>query len=191
MSQDAISPDGRQTNMGPTVTQNHPARQAIAGVVPPSVGEARIREVFPAMPGVAAAPAGLAKSLVRTYLLAPLGWMIQAPLFGLKFAPMICRRYTLTNKRLMIQKGWKPGPVQEVPLGEIEDVRIGPGGVDPFYLCGDLEVVARGQVVLRLAAAPEPENFRQAVLNAVKAWAPPKGAPKGWVPASANVEGKG
>src|SRR4051794_38073349 len=136
--------------MGPTVTQNHSARQAIAGVMPPSLGEARIREAFPGLLGVAAAPAAIAKRLTQTYVLAPLAWLIQGPLFALKFAPMVCRRYTLTNKRLMIQKGWKPAPVQEVPLGEIEDVRIGPGGVDAFYLCGELEVVARGQVVLRL-----------------------------------------
>ena len=169
--------------------QNTAPRQAITGVVPPSLGEARIREAFPAFPGVAAAPAGLAKMLVRSVVLAPLGWLIQAPLFALKFAPFLSKRYTLTNRRLMVRRGWKPQMAQEVPLTEIDDVRIGPGGVDPFYLCGELEVLARGQVVLRLAGVPEPEGFRQAVVNAVKAWVPEK-AKGAWIAASADVEGK-
>src|SRR2546421_718630 len=113
--------------MPPAVTQKNP-NQAIAGLVPPALGEARIREAFPTLPGVSGL-ANLAKRLVKTVFLMPLGWMIQAPLFGLKFAPYVCKRYTLTNKRLMIRKGWKPVPVQEVPLAEIDDVRIGPGGV--------------------------------------------------------------
>jgi len=176
--------------MAPAATPKTPVRQAITGVVPPSLGEARIREAFPSLMGVAAAPAALARTLNKTYFLAPLGWLIQAPLFALKFAPMVCRRYTLTNRRLMIQRGWKPAPAQEVPLSEIDDVRIGPGGVDSFYLCGDLEVISRGQVVLRLAAVPEPEGFRHAVLNAVHAWVPQKAKGGPWIAASADVEGK-
>jgi hypothetical protein len=177
--------------MAPAATdKTPPARQAITGLMPPSLGEARIRVAFAALPGVAAAPAGLAKMLTRTYVLAPLAWLIQAPLFGLKFAPFVCKRYTLTNRRLMIQRGWKPEAVQEVPLTEIDEVRIGPGGVDTFYLSGDLEVIARGQVVMRLPGVPEPEGFRQAVMNSVKAWVPEK-AKGAWIAASANVEGKG
>jgi len=90
----------------------------------------------------------------------------------------------------MIQRGWKPEAVQEVPLTEIDDVRIGPGGVDTFYLSGDLEVIARGQVVMKLPGVPEPEGFRHAIINAVKAWVPEK-AKGAWIAASANVEGKG
>jgi hypothetical protein len=177
--------------MAPASTPKTPVRQAITGVMPPSLGEARIREAFPSVSAAAAGPAALAKALNKTYFLAPLGWMIQAPLFALKFAPALCRRYTLTNRRLMIQRGWKPAPVKEVALSDIDDVRIGPGGVDSFYLCGELEVVSRGQVVLRLPGVPEPEGFRQAVLNAVHAWVPQKAKGTAWIAASADVEGKG
>ena len=54
----------------------------------------------------------------------------------------------------------------------------------------ELEVIARGQVVMKLPGVPEPEGFRQAVLNSVKAWVPEK-AKGAWIAASANVEGKG
>jgi hypothetical protein len=146
-------------------------RQAVAGLMPPQLGEARIREAFPAVQGGLAA---LGQKLVRTVFLAPLGWALLAPLFALKFAPLVCRRYTLTNRRLMVQRGLKPTPVQEVKLAEIDDVRFDPASHDPFYHTGTLEVISGGKVVLTLPAVPEPEGFRHAILNAVLAWAPEK-----------------
>jgi hypothetical protein len=160
-------------------------RQAITGLVPPSVAEARIREARPTLLGIQPAGAALAKRLVRTVFLAPLGWMIQAPLFAMKFGPITTRRYTLTNRRLMVRQGWKGRVKQEVALAEIDDVHLDPGKVDNYYLSGDLEVLSGGKVVLRLPGVPEPEGFRQAILNAVKAWVP--GKAKGpWIAASAN-----
>jgi hypothetical protein len=148
--------------------------QAVTGVTPPTMGEAPIRECWPSMPGIQPALARLARTCIRTVFLAPLGWLALAPLFALKFAPVICRRYTLTNRRLMIQKGWKPTPFQEVALADVEDVRIVDDTYDEFYLSADLEVVAGGKVALTLPAVPEPEGFRHAVVNAIRAWAPGK-----------------
>src|SRR5262245_39662962 len=126
------------TQPAPEQVKNSAPRQAVTGLVPPTIGEARIREAWPTLMGVAAGPAGLAKMLVRSVFLLPVGWLIQAPLFALKFAPFVCKRYTVTNRRLMIQRGWKPHPVQEVPLSEIDDVRLDAADVDPFYLSGNL-----------------------------------------------------
>lgn len=157
--------------MATTTSAATPGRhkQAITGVTAPSLSEARIREAFPALPGVVGV-AGLAKKLQQTYFLAPLGWLIAGPAFALKFAPFLCKRYTLTNKRLMLRRGWKPTPVKEIALSDIKEVRL-VGEVDPFYVCATLEVLNKnGQVALTLPAVPEPEGFRQAVLNAVAAW---------------------
>lgn len=149
------------------------AQQAVTGVMPPQLGEARIREAWPTLVGVAPGLAGLGKALVRTWVLAPLGWLVQAPAFALKFAPFRCRRYTLTNRRLMVQRGLKPHMVSEVLLDAIDEVRCDPAKIDAFYLSGTLEVVSKGQVVLTLNGVPEPEGFRQAVLNAAQAWGRP------------------
>jgi hypothetical protein len=151
-------------------------RQAVTGVIPPTVGEGLIREAWPTVLGISAGVARLAKALMRSYVLAPLGFLVLAPLFARKFAPFICKRYTLTNRRLMIQRGLKPAPApaQQVPLEDIDEVRIDPASVDPFYLSGTLQIVSKGQVVLTLPGVPEPEGFRQAILNAVKAWVPGK-----------------
>src|SRR3954447_19931023 len=76
-------------------------RQAVTGVVPPQTGEARIRESFPTVVGVQPGLASLGKKLIQTIALAPLGWLVLAPLFLKRIAPRLCTRYTLTNRRLM------------------------------------------------------------------------------------------
>src|SRR5262249_9609091 len=138
-------------------------RQAIAGVMPPQLGEAKIREAVSSVLGINAGLALLGRRLTQTYVLVPLGWLVLLPLFLVKFAPFLCKRYTLTNRRLMIQRGWKPAPVQEVALADIDDVRLDPNSVDPFFIAGTLEVVSKGQVVMTLPGVPEPEGFRQAI----------------------------
>jgi hypothetical protein len=151
-------------------------RQVVTGVMPPQLGEATIREAWPTVLGIAPGLATLARKLVQSVILLPLGLLILAPLFLKKIGPFVCRRYTLTNRRLMIQAGLKPAPVQQVALADIDDVRLDAAAVDPYYLSGTLEVVSKGQVVMTLPGVPEPEGFRQAILNAVRAWVPGKEA---------------
>jgi len=153
---------------GPNASQ---PRQAIAGVMPPLLGEARIREALPVMHGPLAK---VAQKLVRSIVLAPLGWALLAPLFAMKFAPFIFVRYTLTNRRLMIQRGLKPTPTHEIKLEDIDEVRLVAADDDPFYHSGTLEIISKGQVALRLPGTPESEGFRHAIVNAVKAWVPGK-----------------
>jgi hypothetical protein len=159
-------------------------RQAVTGVVPPQLAEARIREAWPSVTARGAGLPRLARALMRSIVLAPLGWLLLAPLFALRIAPFVCKRYTLTNRRVMVQRGWKPAPVKEVPLADVEDVRLVEDTRDDFYRSATLEVVSKGQVVMTLPGVPEPEGFRRAVLNAVAAWVPGKSA-GAFVPASA------
>ena len=177
----------------PTPLPDRPAvkitsRQAVTGLTPPQRAEAIIREV---RPSVTAHPAlsGLARTLIRTVILAPLGWLLLAPLFPLKFAPFLCKRYTLTNRRLMIRRGLaRLQPVQEIALNEIDDIRLDAASRDDFYRSATLEILSQGKTALRLPGVPNPESFRHAVLNAVRAWAPGKlNGP--FVPASAKPGG--
>src|SRR5438045_6190659 len=98
-------------------------QQAVTGVVPPEFGEARVREVWPSVaiiPGLAT----LGRILTRTIFLAPLAWLIMAVVYFGKVMPILARRYTLTNRRLMIRRGWKAVVQQEIPLGQIDEVRL-------------------------------------------------------------------
>ena len=150
-------------------------KQVVTGVVPPQLDEAIIREVFPS---VASFPlAALGKRLQKTIILAPFGWLLLAvPYFG-KVLPFLARRYTLTNRRLMIRRGLRPAPAQEVPLADIDEIRQQPGSYDEFFRAANLEVVSQGKVVLTLPAVWGPEAFCHAVRSACQAWAPRKSPP--------------
>ena len=211
------------SNAKPTVNEKpgmnekpRAAEQAVTGVMPPELGEARIRETRPSVTGTFGGLAGAAKRLmglpsavagmlpslpiatavlwpiVWTALalpLLPVAWLLLLPGFLWKFMPFLCPRYTLTNRRLMIQRGLKPNPARpahEIALADIDDVRMVPGSFDAFYLSANLEVLSKGEMKLKLPGVREPESFRQAILNAVKAWVPSK-ATGPFVPASAKT----
>jgi hypothetical protein len=147
-------------------------KQAITGMVPPHLDETLIRIVWPS---VANSPgAGLAEKLARTFVLAPLAGLMMAPFYFGKVLPGFARRYALTNRRLMIQRGIRFQPAEQIELDKIEDVRIKAGSANDFFRAATLEVISNGQVALTLPAVPGAESFRHAILNAVKAWAPKK-----------------
>src|SRR5437879_1335812 len=98
-------------------------QQAIAGVTSPEFAEARIRETWPSVAHVGGV-ASLGKVLTRTIFLAPLAWLIMSAVYFGKLLPIFMTRYTLTNRRLMIRKGWKGTPRHEIPLAQIDDVRL-------------------------------------------------------------------
>jgi hypothetical protein len=165
-------------------------KQVVTGVVPPELAEAIIREVWPSVTGIMLPVANMAKVLMRSRVGAPLGWLMLAPLYFKKLlAPApgmswLAVRYTLTNRRLMVQQGLKPRPVQEVPLADIDDVRILDNTRDDFYGAATLEVLLNGQVKMTLPGVKGPDSFRHAIINAVKAWVPGK-ATGPFVPAKA------
>ncbi|HKB38103.1 MAG TPA: PH domain-containing protein, partial [Gemmataceae bacterium] len=138
--------------------------------------------------GINAGLALLGRRLTQTYVLVPLGWLVLLPLFLVKFAPFLCKRYTLTNRRLMIQRGLKAKSKQEVALSAIDDVRLVGDSYNPFYRAATLEVLSGGKVVLTLTGVPEPESFRQSILNAVYAWVPGKSRALPMIPASATAD---
>lgn len=158
--------------------------QAITGVIPPQVAEARIREAWPSV-ARASGLASLGRALTRTIILAPLAWLIMSLAYFGKLVPLAMTRYTLTNRRLMIRKGWSGTPSKEVALADIDEVRVITDANSDFFRAGTLEVVSKGQVVLTLAGLPEPEAFRHAVINACTAWVPGKAKTLPFIAASA------
>lgn len=160
-------------------------KQAVTGLVPPQTAEANLRTAWPAVTDASAGAAGFGRSLIQTKLLAPLAWLLLAPLYFKKILPFLAKRYTLTNRRLIIQRGLKPKPSQEVKLEDIDDIRLVESTFSAFYRAATLEVISGGKVVLTLGGVPDPETFRQSVLNAVRAWVPAKAKALQFIPASA------
>lgn len=153
--------------------------QVVVGVIPPQVAEGLIREAFPS---VAMFPmvARLGRMSILSWVAAPLGWGLMLPFFFLR----LLWRYRLTNRRLAICRGPKAQPIAEVPLADIDEVRIVRDDNSKFFLAATLEIVSKGTVVLTLTGVPEPDAFRVSVLHACKAWVPEKSKAQGvFVPA--------
>ena len=159
-------------------------RQAITGVVPPQTAEAKIRETWPSVASHHLI-AGLGQALTRTIVLAPLGWLLMSLVYFGKLLPFLATRYTLTNRRLMIRRGWKGKVSREVPLARIDDVRVVDDAHSDFFRAGTLEVLEGGAIVLTLRGVPEAEGFRIAVLGARNAWVPGKAKSMPFIAASA------
>jgi hypothetical protein len=160
-------------------------QQAVTGVIPPDLAEARIRERWPSVarnPAVAR----LGKLLTRTIILAPLAWLLMAGLFFSKLGPFFARRFTLTNRRVMIRKGWSGKVAKEVPLSQIDDVRVVTDANSDFFRAGNLEIISNGQVAMTMVGVPEPESFRHSILDARNAWVPGKVKTLPFIPASAK-----
>src|SRR5580704_10305842 len=98
-------------------------QQAVTGVFSPHEREAKIRESWPSVARVPAV-ANLGRLLTRTIILAPLAWLLMSGVYFAKLLPFLMRRYTLTNRRLMIRRGWNGKAAHEVPLDKIDDVRL-------------------------------------------------------------------
>src|SRR4029453_10714303 len=86
-------------------------------------------------------------------------------------------RYLLTNRRIVIQRGWTRKPVQEVKLTEIEKVQIAPGSEQEFYTSADLEIISAGKPLMVLRGVDEYRQFMIQIENTRLAWGrlnPPK-----------------
>jgi hypothetical protein len=162
-------------------------KQAVTGVIPPQLDEAVIREVWPSVTASPAA-AGLARVLMSSRIGAPLGWLLLAPIYFKKMLALgpgmsgLAVRYTLTNRRLMIQHGLKPRPAREIALADIDEVRVRTDSNSEYYGAATLDIVSKDQVKLTLPGVKGPESFRHAIINAYKAWVPGK-ATGAFVPA--------
>ena len=91
-----------------------------------------------------------------------------------KVLPIVAVRYRLTDKRLMILRGWKGSIQQQVALAEIDDVQLDPATIDQFFRSADLKIITDGKVAMTLTAVPDAESFRHAILDSRNAWAPCK-----------------
>jgi hypothetical protein len=152
--------------------------QTISGITPPAVAEATVMTVWPSV-----AATGFGRALGRLYRI-PSGFgpvsvgrlaLLATIPFGLGLylsmrLPWAIRRYRLTNRRVVIERGINPNVEQFVDLDRFDaiDVVVQPGQ-EP-YSAGDL-VFRRGPIeTLRLPGVSRPESFRRVCLEARQAY---------------------
>jgi len=152
-----------------------PAPQAIAGVTPAQTQETTVMTVWPSVARFA-----VGRALGQLYdirvpdiyflrlgrLLALLFIPVSLVLFFLRVAPYVGTRYTLTNRRLIVQKGWKMVEDKAIDLDRFDriDVEVLPG--QSWYDAGDLVFKLGTVETFRLSGVSRPEAFRATVFKA-------------------------
>ena len=149
---------------------NNAMKQAIAGVAPPELEEVGVMTVWPSIaatpPGqligrLCGIPAGVGVFTVGLLL----ALLLIPPAVGLllmSFNPWTCRRYRLTNRRLVVQKGMMPVDERSVAFDDFDVVEIDVLPGQQWYPAGDL-IFSKGPLeVFRISGVRNPEGFRHA-----------------------------
>ncbi|MDZ4782333.1 MAG: PH domain-containing protein [Planctomycetia bacterium] len=155
-------------------------QQAITGVSPPEQSEVGIATVWPSI-AVTALGRWLGRRFENNTVIGPLHlsigrvWVLMSIPLALKLyffnlLPFRCRRYRLTNRRVIIQKGLAGVDERWCLLGDFDEIQIVVQPGQSWYRCGDM-VFTKGKVEsLRLAAVPHPESFRSTCLKAQRSY---------------------
>jgi hypothetical protein len=149
-------------------------KQAIAGVAPAESAEVTVMTIWPS---IAAFPSGcflgrlydIRWPNVYIFQLGRLLALLSIPhalfLYFWRVMPRVGSRYTLTNRRVVIEKGWPPVEHTSIGLDEFDsiDIDVLPG--QEWFAAGDLCFRNGGSEVFRLAGVSRPEAFRQTCLK--------------------------
>jgi hypothetical protein len=155
-------------------------KQPIAGVAPPQLSEVTVATVWPSI-----AATSLGQRLGRLYAIdRGLPWLsigklmavasipVVLPLFFWMLRPHSSRRYRVTNRRVIVERGVRGHLERAVELHAFDRVEIDVRSGQAWYPAGDLVLFEGDQEVLRLAGVPRPEGFRQTIVKAARAFSP-------------------
>lgn len=152
--------------------------QAIAGVTPPEQAEVTIMTVWPSM-----AASELGRALGRAYatpggfgvftigkLIALASIPLALAIYFWNLRPWGCRRYRLTNRRVIIQKGMRRFDERWVALDDFDSIELVVLPGQEWYRAGEL-IFNKGQVeTFRLHGVKSPQSFRHTCLAAQRGY---------------------
>jgi len=153
-------------------------KQAIAGVSTPDEAEITIMTVWPTIGAIAPGrwvgrmcglKGGVGDILTVGNLMALALIPFALLLFFGGLAPGVCRRYTLTNRRLVVRKGLLGRDERWVTLDNFDsiDIEVLPG--QEWFPAGEM-IFRNGAVeTFRISGVPHPESFKQTCLKAQRA----------------------
>lgn len=163
--------------------------QAIPGVVPATEKEVTVMTVWPSISATAygrwwgrrfannvgITVFGLPITIGRLLALASIPAILpvyfhmvipKLPLVIFGFHNPSCRRYRLTNRRVIVEQAFGGGEQQSVSLDRFDSVGIEVLPGQEWYPAGDL-IFRQGQVeTFRLSGVPHPQAFQQTCLKA-------------------------
>lgn len=150
------------------------AAQPIAGVAPPGEREVTVMTVFPTLgaypPGRWMGRLCSIRAGVGFFTLGKLFALLLIPVaigvFAFSLMPFVIRRYTLTNRRVVIQKGLRAIDERWVDFDRFDSIEVEVLPGQEWYPAGDL-IFRQGQIeTFRLAGVSRPETFRHTCLGA-------------------------
>lgn len=160
-------------------------KQAISGVSPPAGYESTVMTVWPSMGRTPfgqllgrlySIKAGIGNVLTLGNLIALASIPQALALFFLSLAPWSCLRYRLTNRRVVVERGFIARVEKEVSLDNFDTIEIEVKPGQEWYPCGDL-VFYKGKIeTFRVEGVPHLEGFRHTCLNAQRGFAGVKSA---------------
>ncbi|MCU0961243.1 MAG: PH domain-containing protein [Pirellulaceae bacterium] len=86
-------------------------------------------------------------------------------LYLLRVAPRTGIRYTVTNRRILIQRGLPAIASSAIALGDFDAIDLVVESGQAWFPAGDLVFRQQGREVFRLRAVSRPESFRQVCLK--------------------------
>lgn len=152
-------------------------KQPIAGIAPPDLDEVEAMTVWPTIGATAAGRfVGRLAALHAGWGIFSLGNVlavatipISLAVFAWQLMPYACRRYTLTNRRLLIRRGLSGREDRWVNLDDFDviDIETLPG--QPWLRAGDLVFRRGGLEVLRWPGVSRPQAVRHVCQEAYDA----------------------
>ena len=147
----------------------------IAGVAPSSISESTIMTVWPSN-----AAYGIGRFLGTQYalrfpdiyifrlgnLIALLSIPIALAIYLYRIAPYVGQRYTVTNRRVIVQRGIQARNDRSVDLDRFDSVQLDILPGQDWYHAGDLVFKLGNVETFRLEGVSRPESFRQVILKA-------------------------
>jgi hypothetical protein len=153
----------------------NPMRQPIAGVAPPELAEVAAMTVWPTIgataPGrwvgrLAANRLGLGGPLSLGNLLAVATIPVSLAVFAWQLMPYVCRRYALTNRRLILRRGLRAVDERWIGLDEFDAVEIEVLPGQEWLHAGEVIFKRGANEALRFSGVSRPEVFRRVCLKA-------------------------
>jgi len=152
--------------------------QPFVGISPAELGEVPSLTVWPTIGALRAGRLvgqmgavrfGFGEFFTLGKLLALASIPLSLAVFAWQLMPYVCRRYTLTNRRIVIRVGLLPADEHWIGLNEFDaiDVEVLPG--QAWLHAGDIVFKRAGNEILRLPGISRPEVYRQMCLTAQQA----------------------
>ena len=154
-------------------------KQAIAGVSPAGVEETPVMTVWPS---ICAYPSGRFLGSLYSirwpdlyiFRLGSLLALASIPhalgLFFYRLLPFVGVRYTLTNRRVVVQRGLAAEDDKAIDLDRFEEIEVRVRNGQAWFEAGDLIFKRNGVETFRLEGVSRPEVFRRCCIKSKEAF---------------------